>query len=356
MVQLAENSSRERRYPDTYRYLASGSAGHRDHFRHQAQRLLETELHRRDPFIIEIGCNDGVMLDAIARSGVRHLGVEPAKHVAALAAARGINVLTEFFDARTAAAILGRHGRADVIFGANTICHIEDIGGLMRGAGDLLTERGIFVFEEPYLGTVVTGMAFDQIYDEHVFYFTVRSVREAANRSGLELVNAERLPLHGGELRYTIARPGARPVAPALAEALAGERAAGLADLGNLLRFGDAVRGVRDELTGLLTGLRADGRRVLGYGAPAKATTVSNFCGIGPDLVPFVCDSTPAKQGRLVPGSRIPVRHPDEFSANYPDYALLFAWNHAEEIMAKETGFRESGGKWILYVPEVRIV
>lgn len=291
MVQLTENSSREHRYPDTYRYQASGSASHRDHFGRQAQHLLETELHRGDPFIVEIGCNDGVMLEAIAKSGVRHLGVEPARQVAAVAAAKGVSVLTEFFDAATATAILRRHGPADVIFGANTICHIDDLGSLLRGVRDLLTDRGIFVFEEPYLGTVVTGMAFDQIYDEHIFYFTVRSVREAATRFGLELINVERLPLHGGEIRYTIARPGARPVTPALAQALAAENAAGLADPGNLLRFADAVRRVRDELVGLLTDLAADGRLVLGYGAPAKATTVTNFCGIGPELVPFVCDS-----------------------------------------------------------------
>ncbi|HUZ23256.1 MAG TPA: class I SAM-dependent methyltransferase [Streptosporangiaceae bacterium] len=356
MAQLIEEIPQDVRYNETYRYQASGSAAHRRHFEQDARHFLEAELTGPDPLIVEIGCNDGVMLETIARAGVRHLGVEPAKGVAEVAAARGVNVLMKFFDADAAVEIRDRHGRADVIFGANTICHIADIGGLMRGVDALLSVEGVFVFEEPYLGTIVHMMAFDQIYDEHVFYFTVRSVQAAAARFGFELVDVEHVPLHGGEIRYTIARPGARTPTPAVGELLAREITAGLADPVALGHFGEAVRRVRDDLVALLRGIRATGGRVLGYGAPAKTTTVSNFCEIGPDLLPFVCDSTPEKQGYLIPGSHIPVRPPAEFADDYPDYALLFAWNHAAEIMAKEQRFRESGGKWILYVPDVHVV
>lgn len=357
MVQLLEDMPPEVRYHATYRYHASGSASHRKHFGQVAQRFLDEELARRsDPFIVEIGCNDGVMLETIAQAGVRHLGVDPAKDVAALAAAKGISVRTTFFDEPTAVQIRAEHGPADVIFGANTICHIDDQAALLRGVGELLAADGVFVFEEPYLATVIEGMAFDQIYDEHIYYFTARSVAALAERFGLRLIDVEELALHGGEVRYVLGRPSGRQPTPAVAEMLAREAEQGLADPDRLARYAGDVARVRSELVQLLTDLRASGNTVVGYGAPGKTATVTNYFGIGPDLVPFVCDSTPAKQGLLVPGSHIPVRSPEAFAAAEPDFALLFAWNHAEEIMANEKAFRDRGGRWIRYVPDVEII
>lgn len=356
MVQLIDDVPSRLRYHDDYRYLASGSASHRAHFAEVAAWLRATELTGPDPFIVEIGCNDGVMLETIARAGVRHLGVDPAKAVASLAAAKGVRVRTTFFDEAAAAEIRAVDGAADVVFGANTVCHIADQESLLRAVDAVLSDNGVYVFEEPYLGTVVEGMAFDQIYDEHVYYFTPRSVQAMAKRFGFELVDAAPTPLHGGSMRYTLARAGRRPVSPAVARALAEADAAGLADARSLGRFGGAVRRIRNDLLTLLREIKAEGRTVAGYGAPGKTATVTNFCGIGPDLVPFVCDSTPAKQGLLVPGSHIEVRPPEAFAEAAPDYALLFAWNHAAEIMDKERAFRARGGKWILYVPEVRVV
>ncbi|MGV9774180.1 methyltransferase domain-containing protein [Streptosporangium sp. NPDC003464] len=356
MVQLVEEVPQDLRYHAGYRYHASGSAGHRKHFEQNARRFLETELTGSDPFIVEIGCNDGVMLSTVAQAGVRHLGIEPSANVAELARAKGVRVLSEFFDEQTAAAVRSEHGEADVIFGANTICHIAHIDSVFRGIDALLAPNGVFVFEEPYLGTIIERTAFDQIYDEHVFYFSVTSVQAMARHFGFELVNAEHIPLHGGEIRYTLARAGARTPAPAVDALLAEERARRLSETETFEHFGQTVKRVRDDLVALLHRIQSDGQRVVGYGAPGKSSTVTNYCGIGPELVPFVCDSTPSKQGHLVPGSHLPVKPPEAFSAPYPDYALLFAWNHAEEIMAKEQGFREAGGRWILYVPEVHIV
>lgn len=356
MVQLVEEVPQHLRYHEAYRYHASGSESHRKHFAQNARRFMESELTGPDPFIVEIGCNDGVMLANIAQAGVRHLGVEPAGNVAEVAKAKGVRVLDAFFDLATATAIRAEHGPADVIFGANTICHIADIESLLLGVEALLATDGVFVFEEPYLGTIVGRTAFDQIYDEHVFYFTVRSVQAMADRFGLELIDVEQIPLHGGEIRYTLARPSRRTPTPAVSGLLADERTRGLAEPETFERFGHDVECVRGDLVELLRELRAEGRRVVGYGAPGKCTTVTNFCEIGPDLVPFICDSTPSKQGHLVSGSHIPVRPPEAFSGDYPDYALLFAWNHADEIMSKEKAFRDAGGKWILYVPDVHII
>ncbi|MDG4766896.1 class I SAM-dependent methyltransferase [Solwaraspora sp. WMMD406] len=355
MVQLLEDVPQELRYHSAYRYLASGSASHRKHFEQDARRFLETELTGPDAFIVEIGCNDGVMLETIAQAGVRHLGVEPASAVAEIARGKGIDVVTTFFDADTAADIRAAHGPAQVVFGANTICHISHQESLFRGLDTLLGPDGVFVFEEPYLETIFGALAFDQIYDEHVFYFSARSVQAMAARFGFELVDVEEVPLHGGEIRYTIARPGRRRPTEAVHQLLAREQEIGLAEPETYARFGMTVAQVRSDLLTLLHEIRDSGRTVVGYGAPAKAATVTNYCGIGPDLVPFTCDSTPAKQNLLLPGTHLPVLPPEEFHKAAPDFALLFAWNHAEEIMAKERAFRERGGKWIRYVPQVRI-
>jgi len=356
MVQLVEEVPRHLRYHDAYPYHTSGTAQMRSHFEEDAQLFLATELAGPDPFFVEIGCNDGALLSPIADAGVRHLGVEPSGTVADMARGKGIRVLGDFFEEGTAEAIRASDGPADVIFGANTICHLAAVESLFAGVDALLRPGGVFVFEEPYLGAILDHTSFDQIYDEHFYFFAVRSVQAMAERFGFELVNVEHLTVHGGEIRYTLARSGQRRPTPEVDEVLAAEKARGLADLETLDRFASAIQHIRYDLVELLTRLRAQGRRVVGYGAPGKSTTLINYCGIGPDLLPFICDSTPSKQGRLAPGSHIPVRPPAEFSARYPDYAVLFAWNYADEIIAKEDGFRAAGGQWILYVPEVHIV
>lgn len=356
MVQLMEEVPREKMFHEDYPYISQGSSVMRKHFRALADRFLATGLAGDDPFVVELGCNDGTMLRTVAEAGVRHLGVEPSGSVADMAAAAGVRVRKDFFEEATALSIREEDGPADVIYAANTLCHIPYMGSILRGVDALLAPGGVFVFEDPYLGDIVEQTSFDQIYDEHFFLFGARSVDEMARRHGLELVDVERLPVHGGEVRYTLARPGARPRAEAVDALLAEEDARGLGTRAVLDGFGERIRTIRTDLVALLERLKAEGERVVGYGATAKSATVTNLCGIGPDLVEFIGDTTPAKQHRLAPGSGIPVRPPAEFASPYPGYALLFAWNHAEEIMAKEKAFRDAGGKWILYVPEVRVV
>jgi methylation protein EvaC len=355
MVQLMEEVPRDRMFHESYPYLSSGSSFMRTHFEELAKRFLTTELTGADPFIVELGCNDGIMLKVVAEAGVRHLGVEPSGGVADLAAAKGVRVRKDFFEAATAADIRENDGPADVIYAANTLCHIPYMGSILQGVTTLLGPNGVFVFEDPYLGDIIERTSFDQIYDEHFYFFTARSVQVMAERNGLELVDVERLTVHGGEVRYTLALAGARKPSEAVAKLLAWEQERKLAEYATLEQFATNVKKIRDDLVALLTKLRDEGKRVVGYGATAKSATVTNFCGIGPDLVSFVSDTTPAKQGKLSPGQHIPVREAKEFADPYPDYALLFAWNHADEIMDAEQAFREAGGKWIRYVPEVHV-
>ncbi|MEQ4715011.1 class I SAM-dependent methyltransferase [Nonomuraea sp. B19D2] len=352
MVQQAEEIPRQKMFHADYPYRSSGSALMRKHFEAVARRFLATELSGRDPFIVEIGSNDGVMLKTISEAGIRHLGVDPSGGAAEASAECGVRVQVDFFDETTAGTILARDGQADVIYSANTVSHISYLDSVFRGVDKLLAENGVFVIEDRYLGDILEQTAFDQIYDEHFYLFSVRSVQALVQLHGLELSDIEHLPVHGGTIRYTISRPGRRVVGPEVGRLRASEPV----DFSVFDDFARRAADIRDELVTLLARLRDEGRRVVGYGATAKSATILNYCGIGPDLIPYICDSTPGKQGRLTPGSHIPVLAPESFADPYPDYALLFAWNHAEEIMAKEQAFRQHGGQWIMYVPGVHIV
>ncbi|MFG3496458.1 methyltransferase domain-containing protein [Streptomyces sp. NPDC047928] len=355
MVQLLEEVPRDRMFRHDYPYHSSGSRRMREHFARTARTLLATELTGRDPFCVEIGSNDGIMLQVIGEAGVRHLGVEPSGGVAELSRAKGVQVRTAFFEESTAREIADEHGPADVIYAANTVCHIPYLDSVFRGVDALLARDGVFVFEDPYLGDIVERNTFDQIYDEHFYLFTARSVRAAARRFGFELVDVERLPVHGGEVRYTIARSAGRPAAARVDELIAEETRRGLGEFGTMEKFGAEITRVCDDLVARLRELHDHGFYVVGYGATAKSATVINYAGIGPDLMPYVYDTTPAKVGRHLPGSHIPIRPADEFGPPYPDYAVLFAWNHIEEVKAREAGFTAQGGRWILYVPEFRL-
>ncbi|MFC9178555.1 MULTISPECIES: class I SAM-dependent methyltransferase [Streptomyces] len=356
MVQLLEDVPREHMFRTDYPYLSSGSSAMQDHFRATAGHFLDHELRDLDSFVVEFGSNDGIMLDTVARAGRRHLGVEPCAGVAEAAAAKGIRVRNAFFEESTAAEIVATEGRANVIYAANTFSHISYVDSVFRGVDILLDEDGIFVFEDPYMGDIVERTSFDQIYDEHFYFFTVRSVQNMAAFYGFELVDVEHLPVHGGEIRYTLARSGSRTPSPEVARFLDREKILGLAERPTLESFATNIDLLREGLRSLLVRCRDEGRSVVGYGATAKSATLTNYCGIGPELVSFIADNTPAKQGTLSPGSHIPVRSPEAFADPYPDYALLFAWNHAEEIMRKEAEFKRRGGRWILYVPELHIV
>lgn len=356
MVQQLEEVPPNEMYRADYPYRASGSSLIRRHGEEVARHIIRACPGDRDRFVVEIGSNDGVMLKTLSEAGIRHLGVDPAASAAEVAKAHGVNVRTDFFNAPTAGEIRDEHGPAHLIYSANTISHISYLDSIFQGADTLLSPDGLFVFEDRYLGDILQRVYFDQIYDEHIYLFSVRSVQATAARFGFELIDVEHLPLHGGSIRYTVARPGTSEPSPTVAEFLAREQAEGIAEEETFVRFSANIDRIREDLLKLLRDLRADGRRVVGYGATSRSATVMNYCHIGPELLPMVCDSTPEKQGRLTPGSQIPVCPPEAFSHPYPDYALLFAWNHADEIMNKERAFQENGGRWILYAPDVHLV
>jgi methylation protein EvaC len=275
--------------------------------------------------------------------------------VAQVAREKGIETLSEFFEQSVAEQIGAEHGQADVVAAANVMCHIPYLDSIVRGVLTLLKPKGVFIFEDPYLGDIVEITSYDQIYDEHVFYFSVTSVQYLFDMHGMQVIDIMPQNVHGGSMRYIIARKGVFPVSDSVASQIQKEEKLGLHKKKMFDRFRRSVERSRDGLMQTLTNLRKQGKRVAGYGATSKSTTVINYCGITPDLVEFISDTTPTKQGKYSPGTHIPIKPYDAFCDNYPDVALLFAWNHGEEIIGKEKKFRDAGGEWLVYVPEVRI-
>jgi len=355
MVQLTEHVDPDKLFHENYAYFSSISTRMAAHFQAMATELMARRLSATDPFVVELGSNDGILLRHFAEAKVRHLGIEPSANVAERARQDGVQTLCAFFDETLAADIAEQHGQADAVMATNVMCHIPDMHSVLEGFRLLLKPDGVMVFEDPYLGDIVRKTSYDQIYDEHYFYFSLSSVQELLRPHGFELIDAEAQNVHGGSMRYTFSREGKHTASDEVTRLLEEEQRRGLTRRETFEEFRRHVEKSRDDLVSVLNRCQSEGARVVGYGATSKSTTVINYCGITPSMVEFISDTTPTKQGLYSPGGHIPVRGYEEFVANYPEYALLFAWNHGEEIMAKEAAFRDDGGKWISYVPEVTV-
>lgn len=356
MVQLVNLVDREKMFNRKYPFFSSTSTLMAKHFEEFAKTVRDCYLKGKNPFVVEIGSNDGIMLKHFAKRRIKHLGLEPSSNVADVARKEGINTETIFFEEKTAVDIAKKYGSADVILSANVICHIPYLNSLVAGVKILLKDNGLFIFEEPYLGDIVAKTSYDQIYDEHAFYFCITSLDYIFKKHGLEIIDISHQEVHGGSMRYTVANKGAYRKHASVGLQLSKEKNLGLNKLDTFNKFAKAVKKSSADLRKLLLRIKKQGKRVVGYAATSKSTTVLNFAKIDINLLEFISDTTPIKIGKYSPGMHIPVKSHDEFAANYPDYALLFGWNHAKEIMAKEKEFVRSGGKWILFVPEVKII
>jgi methylation protein EvaC len=348
--QIEEQPPPDMMFHDQYAFFSRTSVHMQRHFKSYAEWVCEHHLRGDDPFVVEIGSNDGIMLENLARRGIRHLGVEPSANVAAVARDYGVNTIVRYFGSETAADIVGEYGKASALIAANVMCHIPDLHGIARGVDTLLTADGVLIFEDPYLGAMIEKTSYDQIYDEHVFIFSALAIANIFGPYGFELIDLLEQGTHGGSMRYVLARKGARGKAPAVERIMAEERSAGLHLPRTYEKFRRACEASKDRLVRLLAEEAAAGRRVVGYGATSKSTTILNYCRIGPDLVEYISDTTPIKQGKYSPGMHIPVRPYAAFVENYPDTALLFAWNHKAEIMEKEKPFTARGGRWLTHI------
>jgi len=357
MFQLIDQPDPKMMFHDHYAFFSSTSKKMAEHFEKMAHHYLTDFIsNSKDAFVVELGSNDGIMLKHFAKAGIKHLGIEPSSNVAKVAKKNGVSTVSEFFGEETAQKIEKEYGKADIISAANVLCHIPDLASVGKGIDILLKDKGIFVFEDPYLGDVIQKTSYDQIYDEHVYLFSVQSVHRAFAPYGLEIFHVDPQITHGGSMRYYLCRKGTYEVRESVVKQINYEDRLDLQHPETYTQFARNCEKSKQDLITLLRKLKADGARVIGYAATSKSTTVLNYCGIGPDLIDYICDTTPLKQGKFSPGMHIPIKPYENYQNDNPDYAILFAWNHAQEIFAKEKDFVARGGQWIVFVPEVKVL
>lgn len=354
-VQLVDVISKETLFTH-YLYFSTTTRTTPAHFAHLANEVVEKHTARGD-FVVEIGSNDGVLMSAFENSGRRTLGIEPAANVAEFARTRGIMTMNRFFTEETATQVAKDLGKAKVILSNNVVGHIDDLAQLTRSVKKLLTDDGTWIFEVPYLVDMIEKNEFDTAYHEHLSYFALRPAKMMLERGGLALVDVKRFPIHGGTIRIYAKHgtPGVGP-SPEARALLDAEKTMKLDSMAPYEAFAHRIHALRTSLRTIIDEQKAQGKRIVGYGAPAKGNTLLNYCGIDAKDLEYLLDTTPAKQGLYTPGTHIPVVPTSEFHKNPPDVALMLAWNYEEEILDKEVAFRRAGGKFIVPIPHPRIV
>jgi len=357
LFQLAHQPRPELMFHQDYPFFTGSSSIMVAHFKKMVDEALEEILKSdSDIQVMEIGCNDGSLLLNFANAGIKHLGVDPSSNVIEVCRSRGINAQVDFFNYKTAMKIKATSGEFDLILAANVVCHIPDINDFAQGIELLLSPNGRFIFEEPYVGDVLTKVSYDQVYDEHVYLFSCISVSKIFEKYNLELIDVRHQSTHGGSMRYTVAKKGSRDIKTSVGTQVALEHLQGLDHINSYHKFAKKCEDRKNELYELLSELKSEGKTIAGYAATSKSTTVLNYCGINSELIDYIADSTPEKQGSLTPGSKIPVVAPEFLRESKPDYIVLFAWNHEKEILDKESKLTSSGSKWIRFVPKVEIL
>jgi len=339
-----------------YLYFSSFSDAVLRHARQAAERYIREFNLGRDSFVVEIASNDGYLLQNFVAGGVPCLGIEPAANIARVARQKGIETLEAFFGLALARRLVAEGRSADLVLGNNVFAHAPDINDFVAGLATLLRPGGRVILEFPYGVDFIERTEFDTIYHEHVFYFTLTPLEPLFERHGLEIFHVERIPIHGGSLRLFAGRKGEHAVTPSVAELRTEEDRRGVGSLDFYQGFAGRVARLKTELCNLLQELKRRGYRLAAYGAAAKGSTLLNYYGIGRETLDFVVDRSPYKQGRLMPGVHLPIRPPHALLEDRPDYTLLLAWNFADEILAQQAAYRQAGGRFILPIPEVRVV
>jgi len=356
LVQLPEFASPGEIFSD-YAYFSSYSESWLDHARRYAERMIAERGLGRQSLVVELASNDGYLLQHFVAREVPVLGIEPARNVAAAAIERGIPTTVEFFGTALAEQLVGEGRRADLLVGNNVLAHVPDLNDFVAGMARLLADDGLLTMEFPHLLQLLDENEFDTIYHEHFSYFSLETAQRVFRAHGLTVVDVDELETHGGSLRihvqHAAADPAVRPSVPALIER---ERAAGLGRMEPYRAFGGRIEAVKRDVLEFLIGLRREGRTIAGYGAPAKANTLLNYCGIRPDLLAYTVDRNPYKQGLFTPGTRIPIHHPDRLAETRPDFIWILPWNLEDEIVKQLDYVRSWGAKFVVAIPGLRVI
>jgi SAM-dependent methyltransferase len=354
-VQLADTVDPARLY-ERYLYVSSASSTLREHLSGLAAAVLGRTAPPPGSLCVDIGSNDGTLASRFHRAGHLAVGVDPAENLSAMARAKGVEAVVDYFGRRTAGKLRERYGQARIITATNSFPHIPDVEDYLEGVRTLLHPEGAFVIEAHYLLDLIESCAFDTVYHEHCHYWRLEPMAGMFRRFGLEAYDCERLPVHHGQLRVWVQHRGARPVSDRVRRTIDAEAAAGLRERGVFELFAQRAKRIRSELREALDDCRRKGLRVAGYGAPAKASTLAAWCALTPQDIAWIADRNPLKHGRHTPGTHIPVVDVARIESDPPDVLLLFAWNFADEIAAQLEEFRAAGGRFLIPIPEVRFV
>jgi hypothetical protein len=340
-----------------YVYVTGISDTMREHFAQFAKEIVENFNLSSDSLIVDIGGNDGTFLKEFKRFNVKTLNVEPATNIAKLSEESGIETVNDFWSDETAVRIKKEMGPAKVILGTNVFAHVNDLDGFLRGVNSLLDDGGIFVIEVPYLGDLIKNREFDTIYHEHLSYFAISPLMTLFKKFNMEIFDIKRVGVHGGSIRVYVGRVSkSLKVSESVPNLLEVEKGLKLNSLDTYIKFATEIKEMKDKLLEILRKLRSEGKKIVGYGAPAKGTVLLNYFGISADILDYTVDRTTLKQGLYVPGVRIPIFPPEKLLEDKPDYVLILVWNIADEIMKQQQKYKELGGRFIIPVPEIKII
>lgn len=357
LVQTEDYARADELFRQDYAYFSSTSSTWLEHARRYVVAMRARLALGADSFVIEVAANDGYLLKHFVAAGVPCLGIEPTASTAAAAEKLGIPVMREFFGEPLAKQLAAQGRQADLIVGNNVYAHVPDINDFTRGLKAALKPGGTVTLEFPHLLRLIEHTQFDTVYHEHFSYLSLHTVSRIFQAAGLRVFDVEELPTHGGSLRvFGCHTEDARPAAETVALLLAQESLRGLQSLETYSSFQARADRIKDDLLEFLIRQKRAGKKVAAYGAAAKGNTLLNYAGVKPDLLPFVCDAAPSKQGKFLPGSHIPILPPDALREHTPDHVLILPWNIAEEVIAQNAQVREWGGRFVTAVPELHVI
>jgi len=349
LFQLNDFPNPKKIFNKKYPFYTGSSQYMINHFKDYAEWLKKDFLSNNSK-LIEIGSNDGTFLKNFSNTNVDYIGIEPSESVAKQAIKNGIKTLNIFFNKKNIENIKNFKNKTDVVCAANVICHVPDLNNLISSVDSLLSSKGVFVFEEPYLGSMFSKVSYDQIYDEHIFMFSLNSVKKIFNLFDLDLIDVIPQITHGGSMRYIVGRKRKHKINNRVQKGLDLEKTQKLDDLESCMKFKKDCEDSKTNISTALHKLKKDGKTICGYAATSKSTTILNYCNIDKNIINFICDTTPDKIGKFSPGMHIPIVEVSHFHKNLPNVAYLFAWNHKEEIFAKEKEFLNKSGEWFSHV------
>jgi SAM-dependent methyltransferase len=357
LVQLPELQSPEQIFSD-YAYLSSMSDSWLEHCRRYAGAMTERFGLGPTSLVIEVASNDGYLLRFFKERLIPVMGIEPAANVAAIANAAGIPSLPKFFGSSLASELASTGKRADLLVGNNVLAHVPDLNDFVRGLAKLLAPEGVLTMEFPHLGRLLAETQFDTVYHEHFSYFSLGTAERVFKSHGLVVFDVDTLPTHGGSLRVYARHEAhsARLVTDRVLALRTAEEAQGLNRIETYAHFAERVRDVKRKLLEFLIPIRRSGKHIVAYGAAAKGNTLLNYCGIGTDFIDYVADRSPTKQGKLLPGTRIPIRTPERIRETRPDYVLVLPWNIKDEVAKQLSFVRSWGGRLVVPIPEVEVL